>query len=61
MTKTTWIKETKIAANDSEANMPWARGLKRQAMIARRLDDERPAAKITLPPMPAFMSNDISV
>ena len=61
MAKAKWIKETKAAANDCEANMPWARGLRRQAMIARRLENDRPSAKVTLPPMPAFMSTDISI
>jgi len=56
-----WINEPKAAANDGEANMPLARGLRRQAMIARRLEEDRPSAKVTLPPMPAFMSTDISI
>ena len=55
-----WIKDTKTAANDCEANMPWARGLRRQAMIARRLESDTPKTPVTLPPMPAFMSTDIS-
>jgi len=60
MTKTKWITEAKTAANDCEANMPWARGLRRQAMIARRLETETPRAKISLAPMPDFMMTDIS-
>jgi hypothetical protein len=61
MTKTNWITDTKTAANDCEVNMPWTRGLRRQAMIARRLESETRSAKITLPPMPAFMSSDVTV
>jgi len=61
MTNTNWIKEPKTVANDCEVNMPWTRGLRRQAMIARRLETETRTAKITLPPMPAFMSSDITV
>ncbi|MFT4915862.1 MAG: hypothetical protein ACI9C3_001726, partial [Yoonia sp.] len=33
---------------------------RRQAMIARRLETDTHTNKITLPPMPAFMSLDIS-
>lgn len=61
MSKSDWMKETKSAANDFEGNMPWTRGLKRQAMIADRLDAEGSKSKVTLPPMPAFLSSDISV
>lgn len=61
MSKKDWMKETKSAANDCETNMPWTRGLRRQAMIADRLDSEGTQSKITLPPMPAFMTTDISV
>jgi hypothetical protein len=55
-----WIEETKNAANDCETNMPWARGLRRQAMIARRLETDTRQNKITLAPMPSFMSMDLS-
>lgn len=60
MAKARWMEETKNAANDCEANMPWTRGLRRQAMIARRLETDNRTNKVTLPPMPAFMSMDIS-
>lgn len=55
-----WIEETKNAASDCETNMPWARGLRRQAMIARRLETDDRKAVVSLVPMPAFMSTDIS-
>ncbi len=61
MSKSDWMRETKAAANDCETNMPWTRGLRRQAMIADRLDTEGSKSKITLAPMPAFMNTDISV
>jgi len=61
MPNTKWTKELNTPANDGESNMPLARGLRRQAMIARRLETDRPAAKVTLPPLPAFMSTDISI
>lgn len=61
MTNTHWTDDTKFPANDGESNMPWVRGLRRQAMIASRLETDTRQAKITLPPMPAFMSTDISV
>ncbi|MEN9010757.1 MAG: hypothetical protein ABF241_01620 [Yoonia sp.] len=40
--------------------MPWERGGQRQAMIARRLEQSDHQAKVTLPPMPAFMTAAIS-
>lgn len=61
MSKRDWVKEPQTAANDSEANMTWARGLKRQAMIADKLESDGGRSKVTLPPMPAFMSSDLSV
>jgi hypothetical protein len=60
MAKARWMEETKNAANDCETNMPWARGARRQEMIARRLENDNRPNKVTLPPMPAFMSMDIS-
>ena len=60
MAKARWMEETKHAANDCETNMPWARGARRQEMIARRLENDNRPNKVTLPPMPAFMSMDIS-
>ncbi len=33
--------------------MPWERGLRRQAMISRRLENEDRKVKVTLPKMPA--------
>lgn len=61
MSNNDWVKEPKVAANDSEANMTWTRGLRRQAMIADKLEADGGKSKVTLPPMPAFMSSDLSV
>ncbi len=61
MSKNDWVKEPLIAANDSEANLQWARGLRRQAMIADKLETDGGKTKVTLPPMPAFMTSDLTV
>ena len=61
MSENDWIKDKKIAANDSDANMTWTRGLKRQAMIADRLEADGTKSKVTLPPLPAFMNSDLSI
>lgn len=60
MSKTRWMENTTNAANDAKTTMPWERGLRRQAMIARRLETDARPNKVTLPPMPAFMALDIS-
>lgn len=41
--------------------MPWERGLRRQAMIARRLEASDRVVKVTLVPMPDFMSLSAAV
>ena len=51
-----WIDKTTEEANKCEAKMPWERGARRQEMIARRLEQTDTHAKVTLPPMPAFMT-----
>lgn len=55
-----WIDNTVQAANDCETQMPWKHGLHRQAMIARRLEQSERPNKISLPPMPTFMTMAIS-
>ncbi|WP_165351955.1 hypothetical protein [Salipiger sp. IMCC34102] len=46
-----WIeKTTEAAAKPTPA--PWERGARRAAMIAKRLDQDRRAAKISLAPLP---------
>lgn len=51
-----WINNTIKEANKCETKMPWERGLRRQAMIARRLEQTEKATSVSLPPMPAFMT-----
>ena len=50
-----WIKTTIDAAATCEARLPWERGAKRQAMIAKRLDQETRTPKISLAPLPEGM------
>lgn len=51
--KTRWAANTVNAAANCNTQMPWERGLRRQAMIARRLEETESKTKVTLPPMPA--------
>jgi len=55
MTKNRSIAKTIAEAETCTAKMPWERGLRRQAMIARRMDDRDDRSRITLPPLPAGM------
>lgn len=55
-----WIDNTIEEANKCETKMPWERGLRRQAMIARRLAQTETPTKVSLPPMPTFMTMAIS-
>lgn len=55
-----WIKNTTEQAGKCETQMPWERGLRRQAMIARRMEQTGGKSPITLPPMPSFMTDAIS-
>lgn len=50
--KTRWIAATIEAAKTVETKMPWERGLRRQALIASRLEESAQAQKVSLPPMP---------
>lgn len=59
-TQPRWIKNTIAEAEACKTKMPWERGLRRQAMIARRLEAEKRVAKITLPPLPAWMTEGMS-
>ena len=55
-----WIDKTIEEANKCETQMPWERGARRQAMIARRLAQSDTATKVSLPPMPTFMTMAVS-
>ena len=50
------ITNTIAQAEECKTKMPWERGLRRQAFIARRLENESRNVKVTLPPMPAGIS-----
>lgn len=60
MTDQRWMKSVKDEAANCTTKMPWERGLRRQAMIARRLETDDRVSKITLPPLPAFMAMDVA-
>ena len=47
-------------AQQCEVKMPWERGMRRQAMISRRLNQSEREVKVSLPPMPAYMTEAIS-
>ncbi|WP_394153558.1 hypothetical protein [Loktanella salsilacus] len=47
-----WMTNMIAEADACSTKMPWERGLRRQAMISRRLDAEERKVKVTLPPMP---------
>ncbi|MBU1835923.1 hypothetical protein [Loktanella salsilacus] len=51
-----WMTNMISEAEACTTKMPWERGLRRQAMISRRLDTEERKVKVTLPPMPAGIS-----
>ena len=51
-----WIDKTIDEANKCETKLPWERGARRQEMIARRIAQRDMTPKVSLPPMPAFMT-----
>ena len=54
-----WIDNSIEEANKCETKMPWERGLRRQALISRRLEQSK-QVKVSLPPMPTFMTMAVS-
>lgn len=54
-TQKRWIKNVITEADACKTRMPWERGLRRQAMIARRMERDEREAKITLAPVPEWM------
>ena len=60
MTKHRWINKTIDEAANLNHKMPWERGLRRQAMIARRVEETQSTAKVSLAPLPAWMTEGIS-
>lgn len=59
-TDTRWITKTIEAANDCTTRMPWERGARRAEFIARRNHNEVDALKVTLAPVPAWLTEAIS-
>lgn len=55
-TQTRWMSKMIAEAEKTAPAMPWERGLRRQAMISRRLEREERHVKVTLPAMPAGIS-----
>lgn len=55
-TEKRWMTNTIKEAEACITKMPWERGLRRQAMISRRLETETRTVKISLAPMPAGLS-----
>ncbi|WP_237060931.1 hypothetical protein [Loktanella sp. M215] len=55
-TQTRWMSKMIEETEKAAPAMPWERGLRRQAMISRRLDAEERQVKVTLPAMPAGIS-----
>ena len=54
-----WIKSTIKAADECKVQMPWERGARRAEFIARR-QDEAERSRVTLAPLPAWMTQQIS-
>ncbi len=50
-----WIANTIAQADKCTTKMPWERGLRRQAMIARRVEQTQSSKPVSLPPMPAHI------
>jgi len=44
-TQPTWIKSVLAEAGQCKTRMPWERGLRRQAMIARRIAATQPVKR----------------
>jgi len=55
-TTTRWIQKTIAEAAVCKTKMPWERGLRRQAFIARRRVTEGREVKVSLAPMPTSMT-----
>ncbi|MFZ3580942.1 hypothetical protein ACOI1H_02070 [Loktanella sp. DJP18] len=55
-TQKRWMTTLMTEAEACTTQMPWERGLRRQAMISRRLEGEERKVKVTLPPMPSGIS-----
>lgn len=58
--KKRWIHNTIEAAENGKQQMPWERGERRQAMIARRTDTDADPIKVTLAPIPVWMTEPLT-
>ena len=59
-TNTRWINNTIAQAAACNTKMPWERGLQRQAMIARRVEQTQSAKPVSLPQIPDYMTMAVS-
>ncbi len=55
-----WIKNTIEAANACTTKMPWERGARRADFIARRGQMDEDMAKVSLAPLPSYLTEAIS-
>ena len=55
-----WINKTIEAANACTTQMPWERGARRTDFIARRNYQEDDKSKVTLAPIPTWLTEAIS-
>lgn len=55
-TQKRWMTNMIAEAEACTTKMPWERGLRRQAMISRRLESDERKVKVTLPALPAGIS-----
>lgn len=55
-----WMNNAVQEAANCETKMPWERGARRQAFIAKRLEREDRPSKISLAPLPAWMTEEMS-
>ena len=55
-TQKRWLTNMISEAEACTTKMPWERGLRRQAMISRRLDSDERKIKVTLPALPSGIS-----
>ncbi|WP_438955374.1 hypothetical protein [Cognatiyoonia sp.] len=54
-----WMQNTVNAAAERDVKMPWERGARRSAFIASRAADDKPAAPVSLAPLPNWLTEAI--
>lgn len=55
-----WINNTIAAAEACTTKMPWERGARREAFIERRRERGDAAPKVSLAPIPSWMTEALS-